>query len=89
MTIVEDSIDIIEMIIRKVVIGTPKDGMTYQVGSIYGKNRIVDIYLDDAFFQKYSMVRFNIMVSKPDKPNEVLLWKNILQKDISVIEYFV
>ena len=56
--------EIVNGIIRKIVIGDIKNGITYVVGQpiMRGKAKISAIVQDEMYFIRYKMLKFNIYI---------------------------
>ena len=82
--------DLINGHIRKISIGDLKTGMSYCVGTKLLKNsehemEIDTIMRDEAYFNKYNRVKYDIFVKTLNK--QVRLWKSFQDMPIS-IEYY-
>ena len=78
--------ELLNGLIRKIVVGDIKDGITYVVGQpiMRGKAKITAIVQDDLYFIKYKMLKFNVFIQKEDK-EESEMWKSFF--DLTGIEY--
>tara|TARA_R100000988_G_scaffold88168_1_gene51180 strand:- start:11 stop:283 length:273 start_codon:yes stop_codon:yes gene_type:complete len=78
--------ELISGIIRKIIIGDIKDGITYVVGQpiMRGQAKITAIVQDDLYFYKYNMLKFNVFIRmEGSKSSE--LWKSFFS--ITGVEY--
>ena len=68
--------EIVNGIIRKIVIGDIKNGITYVVGQpiMRGKAKISAIVQDEMYFIRYKMLKFNIYI-KMEGSETSELWK--------------
>lgn len=71
--------EIVNGIIRKIVIGDIKNGITYVVGQpiMRGKAKISAIVQDEMYFIRYKMLKFNIYI-KMEGSETSELWKAFL-----------
>tara|TARA_R110002012_G_scaffold156245_4_gene317130 strand:- start:1172 stop:1444 length:273 start_codon:yes stop_codon:yes gene_type:complete len=78
--------ELVNGIIRKVVVGDIKEGITYVVGQpiMRGKAKITAIVQDDLYFYKYNMLKFNVFIKMEDR-QESELWKAFFK--ITGVEY--
>jgi len=78
--------ELINGLIRKIVVGDIKEGITYVVGQpiMRGKAKITAIVQDDLYFIKYKMLKFNVFIQMENK-DESELWKSFF--DLTGIEY--
>ena len=78
--------ELLNGLIRKIVVGDIKDGITYVVGQpiMRGKAKITAIVQDDLYFIKYKMLKFNVFIQMEDK-EESEMWKSFF--DLTGIEY--
>lgn len=74
-------------IIRKITFGDLKDGLTYKVGQNMFSNsiRITAIIQDDAYFQEYGKVRYDVYVIRSGE-SVSQMWKSFIDLPIA-IEY--
>ena len=68
--------ELINGLIRKIVVGDIKDGITYVVGQpiMRGKAKISAIVQDEMYFIRYKMLKFNIYI-KMEGSETSELWK--------------
>ena len=78
--------ELINGIIRKIIIGDIKDGITYVVGQpiMRGRAKITAIVQDDLYFYKYNMLKFNVFIKMEDSESSEL-WKSFFS--ITGVEY--
>jgi|TARA_R100001129_G_scaffold165509_1_gene132286 hypothetical protein len=78
--------ELINGIIRKIIIGDIKDGITYVVGQpiMRGQAKITAIVQDDLYFYKYNMLKFNVFIKMEDSESSEL-WKSFFS--ITGVEY--
>ena len=78
--------ELINGIIRKIIIGDIKDGITYVVGQpiMRGQAKITAIVQDDLYFYKYNMLKFNVFI-KMEGSESSELWKSFFS--ITGVEY--
>ena len=78
--------ELINGLIRKIVVGDIKDGITYVVGQpiMRGQAKITAIVQDDMYFIKYKMLKFNVFIKMEGK-DESEMWKSFF--DLTGIEY--
>ena len=78
--------ELVNGIIRKIVVGDIKDGITYVVGQpiMRGKAKITAIVQDDMYFYKYKMLKFNVFIKK-DGEEESEMWKAFFE--LTGVEY--
>jgi|TARA_A100001515_G_scaffold35425_1_gene27609 hypothetical protein len=78
--------EIVNGIIRKIVIGDIKNGITYVVGQpiMRGKAKISAIVQDEMYFIRYKMLKFNIYI-KMEGSETSELWKAFFE--LTGVEY--
>ena len=78
--------EIVNGIIRKIVIGDIKNGITYVVGQpiMRGKSKISAIVQDEMYFIRYKMLKFNIYI-KMEGSETSELWKAFFE--LTGVEY--
>ena len=78
--------EIINGIIRKIVIGDIKNGITYVVGQpiMRGQAKITAIVQDEMYFIRYKMLKFNIYI-KMEGSETSELWKAFFE--LTGVEY--
>ena len=78
--------EILSGIIRKIVIGDIKNGITYVVGQpiMRGQAKITAIVQDEMYFIRYKMLKFNIFIKMNDSETSEM-WKSFFE--ITGIEY--
>ena len=78
--------EIVNGIIRKIVIGDIKNGITYVVGQpiMRGKAKISAIVQDEMYFIRYKMLKFNIYI-KIEGSETSELWKAFFE--LTGVEY--
>jgi|TARA_Y100001938_G_C7902358_1_gene335321 hypothetical protein len=78
--------EIVNGIIRKIVIGDIKNGITYVVGQpiMRGQAKISAIVQDEMYFIRYKMLKFNIYI-KMEGSETSELWKAFFE--LTGVEY--
>lgn len=78
--------ELLSGIIRKIIIGDIKDGITYVVGQpiMRGKAKITAIIQDDLYFYKYNMLKFNVFIQMEGEETSEM-WKSFFK--ITGVEY--
>ena len=78
--------ELINGLIRKIVVGDIKDGITYVVGQpiMRGQAKITAIVQDDMYFIRYKMLKFNVFIKMEDSETSEM-WKSFF--DLTGIEY--
>jgi|TARA_R100000152_G_C6781067_1_gene214878 uncharacterized lipoprotein YehR (DUF1307 family) len=78
--------EIINGIIRKIVIGDIKNGITYVVGQpiMRGQAKISAIVQDEMYFIRYKMLKFNIYIKREGSETSEL-WKAFFE--LTGVEY--
>ena len=78
--------EIVNGIIRKIVIGDIKNGITYVVGQpiMRGQAKISAIVQDEMYFLRYKMLKFNIYI-KMEGSETSELWKAFFE--LTGVEY--
>lgn len=69
--------------IRKITVGDSKTGMTYQVGTKYGKVRITSIIRDENAFFLFGNIMY-LMYAKDLETEEEGLWKYTENQPVTV-----
>ena len=78
--------EIVNGIIRKIVIGDIKNGITYVVGQpiMRGQAKISAIVQDEMYFIRYKMLKFNVYI-KMEGSETSELWKAFFE--LTGVEY--
>ena len=78
--------EILSGIIRKIVIGDIKNGITYVVGQpiMRGQAKISAIVQDEMYFIRYKMLKFNIYIKREGSETSEL-WKAFFE--LTGVEY--
>jgi len=69
--------------IRKITVGDSKVGMTYQVGSTYGKVEIVSIVRDENAFHLFGSITY-LIYARLLENGEEFLWKYFERQPVTV-----
>jgi len=78
--------EIVNGIIRKIVIGDIKNGITYVVGQpiMRGQAKISAIVQDEMYFIRYKMLKFNVYIKREGSETSEL-WKAFFE--LTGVEY--
>ena len=78
--------EILSGIIRKIVIGDIKNGITYVVGQpiMRGQAKITAIVQDEMYFIRYKMLKFNVYIKREGSETSEL-WKAFFE--LTGVEY--